>query len=121
MKKNWILGLMVLVLAGCYMDNEEELNPRGPIAPPQGPVSYAKDIQPLLSTHCATAGCHDASGLGGGYDFTHYEGVYQASSRMIGALRHEAGYSPMPKGAPALDPQTVHLISLWISEGAQNN
>lgn len=112
---------MILFLVGCYRDNEEELYPRAPISEPDGPVSFARDIQPLLITHCANSGCHDPSGRGGGYDFSHYEGVFKASGRMVGALKHEPGYSPMPKGAPALDPQTIQLISIWIQEGAKNN
>lgn len=121
MKKNSILFLMLLFLVSCYRDNEEDLYPKGPVQEPDGPVSYSRDIQPILTSHCASSGCHDPSGLGGGYDFTHYEGVYSATGRMIGALKHEAGYSPMPKGAPALNPQTIQLISHWIAEGAPNN
>ncbi len=49
------LGIIVL-LSGCYYDNEEELYPTNFCETTN--VSYAGMIKPLLQARCAQPGCH---------------------------------------------------------------
>ncbi len=53
-------GLFFIIgagLTGCYKD--VNISPVSTTAPPQA-TSYKKDIQPIFTADCATAGCHVA-------------------------------------------------------------
>ncbi|MCD6064256.1 MAG: hypothetical protein K0R82_2167 [Flavipsychrobacter sp.] len=127
--KKLLVILSMVVLAGCYNDNEQDLYPvpTNPTTPPtpgtDSTVSFSAKIKPILDSKCATAGCHDANGLGGGYNFTTYAGVKQAvtNNRLLGAIKHEQGFSQMPKGMPPLDAATIDLFTKWVNQGALNN
>lgn len=124
--KKLLVVLSVVVLAGCYNDNEQDLYPV-PVTPTPGggedTVSFATQIMPIMNSKCATPGCHDANGLGGGYNFTSYPGVKSAvnNNRLLGAINWESGFSQMPKGMPKLDQASITLITDWVNQGALNN
>src|SRR5687767_12218938 len=124
--KKLLAILSVVVLAGCYNDNEKDLYPTPATpTPTPGPgpggdtVSFATQIKPVIDSKCATAGCHDANGLGGGYNFTTHAGVKAAvnNNRLIGAITHAGGFSQMPKGMPKLDQATIDLFTKWVNQG----
>lgn len=125
--KKLLVVLSMFVLAGCYNDNEQDLYPvpgtPGPTPGGEDTVSFATDIKPIMDSKCATPSCHDANGLGGGYNFTNYAGVKSAvtNNRLLGAINWESGFSQMPKGMPKLDQASIDLITKWVSQGALNN
>ena len=97
------------------------------------PVSFAKDIQPILSQTCMPchAGGKDAKGS---YDLTCYAGVMSSGSDSIPNvipgnadssiiyLRLTGTVPPqMPKGRPALSATQLANIQKWINQGAKNN
>jgi len=124
-KKLLMLACVVVALAGCYKDTEEELYPdwsnTGDNSCDTTNVSFTATIKPILDQYCATSGCHDAATKGGGYDFSAYAGVNLAKGRIVGAVKQESGYSAMPKGGAKLNDCQVSQISAWVSAGAQNN
>jgi len=83
--------------------------------------SYSKFIRPLVDANCV--GCHNGPSAPLGLDYTTYEGVKNVAlnGRMIGALTHVAGYSPMPKNSPQLSDCKITQIKKWIQAGAPNN
>jgi len=118
------------------------------VAPPDTLVlqpSFARDVQPLLTARCATAGCHTAvthqAGLvlerGIAYDSlvlrpsTLAPGFVRVAPgdadaswllRMIGpddALR--LGIERMPLGRTPLTPNQIATIVRWVTQGAQRN
>ncbi len=124
MKKLLILAC-IIVLAGCYKDTEEELYPdwsnTGGATCDTTNVSFSATVKPIIDQYCAVSGCHNAAGNGGGYVFETYAGVNLAKGRLLGAIKQEAGYSPMPKGGAKLDVCQIAQISSWVNDGAQNN
>ncbi len=113
-----LLILAGLFTAGCYYDNEEDLYPGGCNTEN---VGYAADIVPVVNANCLS--CHStAAGLGGvrlqGYDAIK---VWVNNGRLLGAVRHDTGFSRMPQNASKLSACTIAKIEKWIADGAPNN
>lgn len=82
--------------------------------------TYQETISPLLQGYCV--GCHTISSLGGNINLSNYEGVKASidNGRLVGSIKHESGFSPMPKGGKLSDCQ-ITQITKWINGGAPNN
>ncbi len=111
----WIMG--VLGLASCAYDAIDTIDSQVPCD--STAITYTSAVAPIMQRSCAIAGCHDAQTRSGGYDLSSYRGVKRAhmQGRLLGTIRHEIGYSPMPKGLPKLDSCDIHTIELWIQHG----
>lgn len=115
-----IVPIGILLFASCYSDKEDELYPK-----PAGNscdtanLSFATDIQPIINSNCATAGCHDATTKSFGHDLSSYNGVVTSvnSGRFLGAIRHEANFLPMPKNGLKLPECEMNKIQAWVSQG----
>lgn len=115
-----ILAALALGLGGCYYDVEEELYPN------QAPcvttdMSYLNDVVPILDAQCNS--CHSTANAFGGVILDNYARVKQHvdNSTLLGVIRHEAGFSPMPKGAPKLLDCDIAKIEAWVNAGALDN
>lgn len=115
----------VLLLSACENDKiPEEL----PVV--KDSVSFALDIQPILSAQCA--GCHNPSNVSP--DFRKgfaYESLLEDEEGVIPGNAEESELTemlewaktsdnPMPPTTP-LSPLKIALIKKWIDEGAQDN
>jgi hypothetical protein len=83
-------------------------------------VTYTKSIQPITQSWCV--GCHGGSKPANGQSLETYEDVVSCanSGRLMGAIRHESGYSPMPQGGFMLSPCQINLFQIWINTGKPN-
>lgn len=83
--------------------------------------TYSGTIAPMLNTYCK--GCHNNNLQSGGYNYETHAGVVAAvnSGRFIGAVKHQAGYSPMPQGGNKLTDCQIRQIEKWIATGTPNN
>ena len=115
-----ILGLIILGTTSCYYDNEEELYPQ-PIECDTTNVTYSSTIAPIMDSSCND--CHSSTSPSGNVITDTYEGIKEISDdgRFWGAVNHEEGYSPMPKGLPKLNDCDLTKINIWLNEGALNN
>ncbi|MBN8577947.1 MAG: hypothetical protein J0L66_13465 [Cytophagales bacterium] len=116
----------VLLLAACENDKfEEDL----PVV--KDNVSFALDIQPILSAECA--GCHNPANvepdLRKGYAYASLmegdeEGIIpgdsEGSELMEMLQRESEDGNNMPPSTP-LSPLKIALIKKWIDEGALDN
>jgi WD40 repeat protein/mono/diheme cytochrome c family protein len=100
-----------------------------------GPVSYSKQVQPILRMHCQ--GCHQPAKKGGEYVMTSFEGLLKggesgevavvpgqpAKSEIIAQITPGAdGKAAMPKGMEKpLSPVEIELITRWIADGAKDD
>jgi hypothetical protein len=82
---------------------------------------YGANIAPLLSTYCL--GCHSGATPSGGINLSTYTGVRTVaiSGRLVGAVSHAPGYSPMPKNAGKLSDCQIAQIRKWVNAGSLNN
>ncbi len=115
----------VVVLAGCSKEPEEL------------PVSFSKDVMPVLQKHCSE--CHLPGGAGevaSGLDLSTYEGTMKGtkfgaivrpgdSTSSTLSILIEGRADPsinMPHGdRPPLSKDETGIIAKWINQGAKNN
>src|SRR5262245_30791598 len=104
-KRNTLLLVVLTAITytpGCYYDVEEELYPSG--ACDTTNVTYSLSVKPILDQNCNI--CHaTGSTAGGGIVLDTYSGVngVAQTGQLMGAIKHESGYSQMPKNAVQLD------------------
>lgn len=123
-KKLLFAGVAMIVAAGCYNDKYATLYPTpANVVCDTTTATYSTDIKPIIDAKCATSGCHDAGGAGGGYIFTTYAGFMVAvnSGKLLGSINWSSGYVAMPQALPKLDQCDIDKITRWVNLGAANN
>ena len=121
MKKIYLLIFCSILLASCYYDNEETLYPETE-ACDTTEVSYSAIIVPMLSNNCYE--CHsniNAPDFGNNIRLEDYADVKSQSVRMLGAIRHDPAYSPMPRGGDKLDTCFILQFEAWNNQGNKEN
>jgi hypothetical protein len=82
-----------------------------------GPAkSFASDVSPVISSNCATSGCHAAGSTNGPGPLTNYSEINASKSR----IRTAVSTGVMPKNGKLSDDQKNKIIC-WIDAGAANN
>ncbi len=83
--------------------------------------TYSGAVQPILQNNCT--GCHSGPAPSGGIALNTHAGAAAAASsgRLLGAVRHTAGFSPMPQGGARLSNCRIRQIEKWIAAGTPNN
>jgi mono/diheme cytochrome c family protein len=114
----WTSLLCLMLLGGCYYDNEEDLY-LGSSGCDTTHVSYSTTLAPIFSANCNS--CHSGGAPSGNLTTDTYESVKLNISRIRGAVNHESGYSPMPQNGNQLDACERSKIQAWINQGMQNN
>jgi hypothetical protein len=120
------IAIIMLVTTGCYKTDTLVANPGSQITET---MSFAKDINPILSTNCALSGCHVAGGhapnltTANAYKSLTDGAYFKANDpdNSVIMLWLTGKKSPaMPLGnAPNA---TINAkIYAWINQGAQNN
>jgi hypothetical protein len=107
------------ILGGCYYDVGEELYPT--LECNTANVTYSGVVEPLLKSKCYK--CHDAANNNGNITLEGYGDLkkYVDSGQLLGAVKHSAGYSPMPKNEAQLVECDLQKIEQWITDGALQN
>lgn len=84
-------------------------------------VSLINQVRPILENHCI--GCHSTAGPSGGVILDTYSGIQSVaiSGRLVGAVRHDVDFKPMPQNQDKLPQCDIDLITAWVNQGAQNN
>jgi hypothetical protein len=123
--KNILLLLAGLSLgwaiSSCKYDNAEELYPTAPCDTTM--VTYSLTVAPIISLNCLALECHGGTAEMSGIPMEGYDNMKTVvdNMRLIGALRHESGYSFMPKNTAPLVECDILSIEQWVAEGAPNN
>jgi len=95
---------------------------------PNIPVSFSKDIMPILQTSCVK--CHGGARTNRGLDLTTYDKLMAGSVRGAVVTPGDAAGSTlfqmiqqgkMPKQGSPLTAAQMGLIQSWIAAGAPNN
>lgn len=110
---------LFITFPSCYYDNEEDLFPPDDCQLDQ--VTYSGDIIPILQQRCYN--CHGPGQNQGNLNFEDYDGLQRivGTGQLLGSVRHEAGFSPMPEGAGMIPECEIRKLEKWIEEGAPNN
>jgi mono/diheme cytochrome c family protein len=125
MKKLLYFAIVSFLAVSCYWDSEEYLYPElGSGCDTTAAITYSVGVTNLLKGNCLS--CHSASAaanLGGNIKLDSYANVktYADNGQLLGSVRHESGYSQMPKGSTKLSDCQIAVIEKWISGGSLNN
>jgi mono/diheme cytochrome c family protein len=93
-----------------------------------GPVSYARQVAPILEAQCSE--CHSAETKEAGLGVTTYEDlmkgseygtVVEAGDPAASLLMEMITAGEMPQDAPAMPADEIEILRAWIAAGAQNN
>lgn len=86
-------------------------------------VTYSGIISPIFDANCRE--CHGSSVAaikGGGNDFGSYAAINRyPANNLLGCIRHDPGYDPMPQGRAKLSDCDISRIEAWIANGKPNN
>ena len=96
------------------------------------PVSYYRDVRPLLQVHCS--GCHQPANAMSGLEITTYTGLLRGGAKHgSSVVQGSPDASPllglvtgkmeprMPMGGAALPTEAVELLTRWVREGADDD
>jgi hypothetical protein len=114
-------------LSSCYNDSEEELYGTIPTTNCDltSPVKFSTIISPIISSKCATSGCHSTSSKAAGINLGTFDAIKayitKSQAPFLGSIKRDGNYSPMPKGSPKLADCDISKIESWIAAGMPNN
>lgn len=111
-------SLGLLLLGGCYYDNEEALYP-GTVCDTVSP-SFATTILPIIEKNCAS--CHSGAAPSAGLSLSNYNEVKSAVNNnfLLDRVLQLNGSTVMPPSGP-LTNCNLDQINSWISQGMPNN
>ncbi len=114
-----IMVMGILIVPSCYNDNYQDLYPSAPCDTTQ--VTYSVDVWPVLKAQCT--GCHSGDSPGGNVALENYNDVVivAKNGKLVGSVRHNPGYSPMPKDGAKLSSCKINKIEKWVNDGTPNN
>ena len=120
MKKNlilFIIGISVIFVACKKNSTDTPGNGGGNGTIDCGTVKFSSTILPLISTKCATSGCHDATSSNGPGPLTNYAQIFASRTSILAAVTSNR----MPQGGPALSVVEKGALNCWIDANAPNN
>jgi hypothetical protein len=112
-----LLFLMVVFIVACKKDKASSGNGPDGTSVDCGTVKFSSTILPLISSRCATSGCHDATSSNGPGPLTNYAQIFASRVQIISSVNANR----MPQtGGPLSSTQKLQL-SCWLDAGAKND
>lgn len=111
------LSFVMLIVLACEKENQEDLSNTCKTEN----MSYSTDLSPILSSNCTS--CHNAQSSSGGvmlHDYANVK-VHVDNGSLLGAIKHESGFSSMPQGQEKLPECNISVIEAWVNQGALDN
>lgn len=117
MAKIRYLFLLTLVFFSACMN--EKL--AAPNCPSSSPISYSRDVAPIIRTNCAIQGCHVTLFEQG--DFTKYEVLKDKADKKLLTFMIQSKEMPpaYTEASLFLSDCEINTILNWVDEGAFNN
>lgn len=122
--------MMRLLVVVCVVSGAVVRDLRADDAPAEPPVSFYRQVRPIVQRHCS--GCHQASKSGGKLivtDFASFQKGGESGASWVAqkpddslVVQYISGEKPeMPRGAEPLLAKQVELIRQWIAQGAKDD
>lgn len=119
----FIMALLIsaiISIQSCTRNNVEKV--AGPNPCDTTHVSFQADIQPILDNYCYQ--CHSNSNItfSNGVSLEGYDNFkgWCESGYVLGDIRHESGFTPMPYGKPKISDCAINKIVAWINQDFPN-
>jgi mono/diheme cytochrome c family protein len=111
---------VIVFMQSCYYDVEDELYPQT-VACDTLDVTFTNSIFPIINSNCTS--CHSGAAPSGNIRLESYNTISAAANNgsLLGVIRHEPGWSPMPKGGGQLNDCNIAQIETWVNDGTPNN
>lgn len=122
MKIHFFYTMMVVhfvMVSACEYNNAEDLYPVQMCDTVS--VTYSATIAPIIMQNCFD--CHGGNAEISGIPLEGYANLKNMvdAQRLVGAIRHQSGFSFMPKDRPALPECEILKIEKWVAAGAPDN
>jgi hypothetical protein len=120
-----VRGIVVGILASTFLFSSCRKEPV--LAPGTEQVCFDQSVMPVLQSHCAISGCHDAGGESP--HFSSYDDVKSLvkagnpnKSDLYNVITSKGFVltSMPPKGNTQLSVQNINDITIWILQGAEH-
>ena len=111
--------LFMLSMSSCYYDKAELLATTKDCDTTK--VTFALTVSPIIKTNCEL--CHSGSTPSGNISLSDYTEIKTADDNgsLMGSIRHENGWSAMPKGGNKLSDCDIRKLEIWINKGKPDN
>lgn len=82
-------------------------------------LSFKNDILPILEPNCASSGCHNDKSRKHNISIFKIDDVKNAAVKgeLLGAIKHEKGFTKMPMFKPKLKDEEIQKIECWFNNG----
>ena len=119
LKSFFVIGI-VIFMQSCYYDNVEDLSPQLPVCDTTN-ITYSNSVWPVINSNCT--GCHGGNAPAGNIRLENYNDISSAANNgsLLGTIKHENGWSPMPKGGGKLNNCDFAKIETWVNQGTPDN
>jgi len=79
-------------------------------------VTFASSVDPIFQNFCY--GCHSSTNSSGGVDLTNFSQLFILinNGSLLGSVRHDAGFIPMPVGGNKLSSCAIETIAIWARD-----
>jgi hypothetical protein len=117
-----VSAIIAFLCITCFYDNEEYLYPSINNACDTTSITFTGTISVMLSNNCLS--CHSnstAANFGNNIRLEDYADVKTSSQRLLGSIKQESGFSPMPKGGAKLNECLITQFGIWVKNGTPNN
>jgi hypothetical protein len=117
-----VLVIISLICITCYYDNEEYLYPEINNECDTTNVTFSITISGMLDNYCLS--CHSnntAANFGNNIRLEDYSDVKIRSQNILGSIKHNSGFSPMPKSGAKLNDCLIRQFEIWINNGTPDN
>jgi hypothetical protein len=117
-----ITSISALALFSCKKEKAAEPATSTPTPTPVS-AKFAADVQPIFAASCGTGGsCHGSGNMADGKVFeTHAGASAVPNSSISGSIKHESGFSNLPKSGTKLTDAKIAIIEAWIAGGKLND
>jgi hypothetical protein len=117
-----VFAVIAFLCITCYYDNEEYLYPELNTECDTTNVTFSGTISVMLGNYCLS--CHSnatAANFGNNIRLEDYSDVKAQNQRVLGSIKHESGFSPMPKSGAKLNECLITQFGIWVKDGTPNN
>ncbi len=119
LKSFFVIGI-VIFMQSCYYDNVEDLYPQLLVCDTTN-VTYSNSVWPVINANCTS--CHGGGAPAGNIRLENYNDISSVANNgsLLGTIRHENGWLPMPKGGGKLNNCDIAKIETWVNQGIPDN
>ncbi|NNJ54618.1 MAG: hypothetical protein HKP14_00720 [Bacteroidia bacterium] len=117
MKNIKLLSLLIFAISVITFSSCSDDDPDPEPTPVETKTTYDGAAKAVIDGNCATSGCHTSGAMIGSLEGYADANTFAGYGRMLGAVKHEMGYSPMPKNSAKLSDTDIATLESWINDG----